>query len=657
MLTSSFYVVLFEENDEDFYRITELLRWHHSDVLVRRLTTLDELRNMQSGEETTDLILIDVDNPSIGGAVGLDRFSGLLEAFPVIAFGDKRFREDILASMRQGLQDFFAKWEVDRDQLGYLLARAWNRGHLINRLRVAEHRAWKEGEVKASFLARMSHEIRTPLVSILGFSQLLADGRFKRPQSTEFVRALQNNGRYLLSLLDNVLTSSELERGEFRLHNGPLHLHEVLELVNSVADLQASAKGLTYSVEIQGDVPRRFVGDVTRLTQVLVNLVVNAVKYTDEGQVTLSVSQRVEGHLEFSVSDSGRGLSPQGERFLFQEFSRIEEAASHGTPGVGLGLFVAESIVRKMGGHISVQSKVGNGSTFFVVLPFTPVTDEEELRDSGKAVQLKGQVLLVEDTVDAARYISLLLDDLGLTVKIAPSAEECFRLIEGGERFDVILMDIGLPGMDGMSAIRKLRSRHIETPILALSAHAFKEDVEACLKAGADAYLTKPFRVQDFLRTVSARLSHTGSQSASARSDDAVVRAAVGKRHNTESRLQEIRDRFVGGLPQSLSMIREAGAKSNWTEVREMVHKMAGSAGLLGYPALSGQSRDVEVAIKRGETGGVMANLDEIEREVQRIITSCGGVGQGIGDGQGAFGERMTDGPTDCQSINEGTKR
>jgi signal transduction histidine kinase/HPt (histidine-containing phosphotransfer) domain-containing protein len=621
MLISSFYVVLFEENDEDFYRTTELLRWHHADVLVRRVTTHSELQVMGS-DETTDLILIDIDNPSIGGPEGLDSFSSLMETFPVIAFGDRKFREAILASMRQGLQDFFAKWEVDRSQLGYLLARAWNRRHLINKLRLAEHRAWEEGEAKSRFLARMSHEIRTPLVSILGFSQLLADGRFKKNQAADFIRALQNNGRYLLSLLDNVLTSAQLERGEFRLHNGPVYLHEVLELVNAVADLQASAKGLTYSVQIRGDVPKRFLGDITRLTQVLVNLVVNAIKYTDHGQITLSVWREGEAFIEFAVNDSGCGLSEQGRRHLFQEFSRTEEVASHGTPGVGLGLFVAQSIVRKMGGYISVESEEGVGSTFRVVLPLHPVQEDTPIHDGDHPAQLSGHVLLVEDAIDSARYISLLLDTIGLTVEVAPTAEECLRQIESGERYDVILMDIGLPGMDGLSAIRELRARHVEVPILALSAHAFEETVDACLAAGADGYLTKPFRVQDFIRSVAARLGGITPAAIPTYPEETVVRTAVGKRPSTEARLQEIRRRFVSGLSDSLTIIRTAERKQNWGEVREVVHKIAGSAGLLGYAALSDRARDAENAIKRGEEGLFAETLDVLERELHQVVGS-----------------------------------
>ncbi len=620
MLISSFYVVLFEENDEDFYRVTELLRWHHADVLVRRVVHPGELRAMAGGDDTTDLILIDIDNPAIGGPSGLDSFSGLLEAFPVIAFGERRFREDILASMRQGLQDFFAKWEVDRDQLGYLLARAWSRRHLITKLRLAEHRAWEEGDAKSRFLARMSHEIRTPLVSILGFSQLLADGQYKKDQTAEFVRALQNNGRFLLALLDNVLTSSQLEGGEFRLHEGPVYLHEVLELVNAVADLQASAKGLTYSVQVRGDVPKRFVGDVTRLTQVLVNLIVNAVKYTERGQVTLSVWREGEGQLEFAVSDTGRGLSEAGRRVLFQEFSRTEDVASRDTPGVGLGLFVAQSIVRRMGGYISVESEMGVGSTFRILLPLRPVIEEQVSDIGGGTSRLNGHVLLVEDAVDSARYIGLLLEDLGLSVEIAPTAEECLRLIDDGERFQVILMDIGLPGMDGLSAIRELRARNIEAPILALSAHAFEEEVDACIRAGADAYLTKPFRVQDFLRTVSARLAQGVSHPVGIGFDDGAVRVAVGKGASTEGRLHEIRHRFVSSLEKTVAVIREAEARSGWAEIREQVHKIAGSAGLLGYPVLSDMARDAEVTIKRGETTTLAGNLDDIEREVHRIV-------------------------------------
>jgi signal transduction histidine kinase/ActR/RegA family two-component response regulator/HPt (histidine-containing phosphotransfer) domain-containing protein len=590
MLISSFYVVLFEENDEDFYRVTELLRWHHADVLVRRVVHPGELRAMAGGDDTTDLILIDIDNPAIGGPSGLDSFSGLLEAFPVIAFGERRFREDILASMRQGLQDFFAKWEVDRDQLGYLLARAWSRRHLITKLRLAEHRAWEEGDAKSRFLARMSHEIRTPLVSILGFSQLLADGQYKKDQTAEFVRALQNNGRFLLALLDNVLTSSQLEGGEFRLHVG------------------------------RGDVPKRFVGDVTRLTQVLVNLIVNAVKYTERGQVTLSVWREGEGQLEFAVSDTGRGLSEAGRRVLFQEFSRTEDVASRDTPGVGLGLFVAQSIVRRMGGYISVESEMGVGSTFRILLPLRPVIEEQVSDIGGGTSRLNGHVLLVEDAVDSARYIGLLLEDLGLSVEIAPTAEECLRLIDDGERFQVILMDIGLPGMDGLSAIRELRARNIEAPILALSAHAFEEEVDACIRAGADAYLTKPFRVQDFLRTVSARLAQGVSHPVGIGFDDGAVRVAVGKGASTEGRLHEIRHRFVSSLEKTVAVIREAEARSGWAEIREQVHKIAGSAGLLGYPVLSDMARDAEVTIKRGETTTLAGNLDDIEREVHRIV-------------------------------------
>jgi len=623
MLISSFYVVLFEENDEDFYRITELLRWHHADVLVRRVVSPDELRVMVS-DETTDLILIDIDNPAIGGPSGLDKFASLMEAFPVIAFGEKRFRDSIFSSIRQGLQDFFAKWEVDRDQLGYLLARAWNRRHLINKLRLAEHRAWEEGEAKARFLARMSHEIRTPLVSILGFSQLLADGRFKKNQASDFIRALQNNGRYLLSLLDNVLTSAQLERGEFRLHNGPVYLHEVLELVNAVAELQASAKGLVYSVQIRGELPKRFLGDITRLTQVLVNLVVNAIKYIDYGQVTLSVWREGDAFIEFAVSDSGRGLSEQGRRHLFQEFSRTEDVANHGTPGVGLGLFVAQSIVRKMGGYISVESEEKVGSTFRVVLPLLPVVDGERADDSDHPKQLSGHVMLVEDAVDSARYISLLLDNIGLTVAVSPTAEECLNQIEAGERYDVILMDIGLPGMDGLSAIRELRSRHIEIPILALSAHAFEEDVDACLAAGADGYLTKPFRVQDFLRSVAARLGGSTQLSPPPTAEDTVVRTAVGKRSSTEARLREIRNRFVSSLLENIAIIRKSELSANWSDVREVVHKIAGSAGLLGYSALSDRARDAEVAIKRGDTSSLAGILDDLEREVRQVVEHSG---------------------------------
>jgi len=280
--------------------------------------------------------------------------------------------------------------------------------------------------------------------------------------------------------------------------------------------------------------------------------------------------------------------------------------------------------VRKMGGYISVESEEEVGSTFRVVLPVLPVVEEDRADDSNHPTQLSGHVLLVEDAVDSARYISLLLDTIGLVVAVAPTAEECLRQIEEGERYDVILMDIGLPGMDGLSAIRELRSRNIEIPILALSAHAFEEDVDACLAAGADGYLTKPFRVQDFLRSVAARLGGSAQSSGSPSPEDTVVRTAVGNRPSTEARLQEIRHRFVSGLLQNLARIRNAELSENWIDVREVVHKMAGSAGLLGYTQLSDKARDAEIAIKRGDTPLLAGMIDDLEREVRRIVGNAG---------------------------------
>jgi two-component system, sensor histidine kinase and response regulator len=379
---------------------------------------------------------------------------------------------------------------------------------------------------KSEFLANMSHEIRTPMTSILGFAELLREeiDAAKNPEeSSEFVDAIVRNARYLLGVISDVLDMSKIENGKFDLKK--IKCSPVEIILNSVATMKPAAgdKGLTLSVEYLGDMPDSIYTDPVRLQQILLNLISNSVKFTDSGGIRL-VAQYAQDDpagpmLRLRVIDTGIGISQEQVEKMFEHFSQADSSPTRKYGGPGLGLAISKRLAEMLGGTISVESKPGEGSTFTVTIQTAPAIDEtlpkvkhavEHYVSPQKIIERLAsaeRILLTEDSPDNQRIISLILSKAGFQVTIAENGQIAFdkamEALNNGSPYDLILMDMQMPVMDGYEATRQLRSHGYEYPIVALTAHATTDDRKKCMDAGCDYYITKPINRNELLLVAS----------------------------------------------------------------------------------------------------------------------------------------------------------
>jgi len=385
---------------------------------------------------------------------------------------------------------------------------------------------------KSLFLANMSHEIRTPMTAILGYLDFLAEPDTTPEQRAEYVGIIRRNGEHLLALINDILDLSRIEAGRMSLQLGTCRPLQIVHDVVSLMRVRAEEKGLELSVSIATPVPETITSDAIRLHQILVNLVGNAIKFTDRGRLMLSVCMRDDSgtpKLCFAVRDTGPGIPESEHERIFEAFVQAENSYSRRYGGTGLGLTISRKLARLLGGDIIVESTPGEGSTFTLwidpgplegvrmVKEFCPVANAELSAESKPETKLQGRVLLAEDGFDNQRLISFVLRRAGFDVAVATNGEEAIQSYEEahriGEPFGCILMDMQMPVMDGYTAVRKLRTQGCTTPIIALTAHAMVGDREACLQAGCDDYLSKPIDRKVLVETVARYLRYPATNS------------------------------------------------------------------------------------------------------------------------------------------------
>jgi signal transduction histidine kinase len=366
------------------------------------------------------------------------------------------------------------------------LARALAEAEASNRARVA-------------FLANVSHELRTPMNAIIGLTADTLDSPLSDDQRDNLAAA-HAAALGLLGLLNDILDFSKMEADALRLDPQPFALRELLETQTATFGPEARRKGLTLALELDPDLPARVVGDEGRLRQVLTNLVVNALKFTHQGGVVLRVRTGARpGRIAIAVADSGIGIAPEAQQRIFRPFEQADGSTSRRYGGTGLGLAIVSQLVRQMGGEVALESSLGRGSTFTfeIDLPAADAPGEAApvTREAGGAACRRLRILLVDDNPVNLKLAARLLERDGHAVAPAPGGERALELL-AEEPFDVVLMDVQMPGMDGLEATAELRRREAgsgrRTPIVALTAHSFPEDRTRCLAAGMDGYLAKP---------------------------------------------------------------------------------------------------------------------------------------------------------------------
>ncbi|MBT4864317.1 MAG: PAS domain S-box protein [Planctomycetaceae bacterium] len=385
--------------------------------------------------------------------------------------------------------------------------------------------AEEASRAKSDFLSNMSHEIRTPMTAILGFTDILADN-VSRPENLEAVATITRNGEHLLEILNDILDLSKVEAGQLEVESIECRPCEVVAEVASLMRARADSKGLALEVEHVGPIPEVIYSDPTRLRQIILNLVSNAIKFTEEGNVRIVTECVQFGHLEpqmrFGVIDSGIGMDEKQAALLFKPFAQADTSTTRNFGGTGLGLTISRRLARMLGGDVTVEYKSDKGCSFYLtinaVVPdgvdFTSVSAESE--SSVAAVssnsrtevsqKLNCRILLAEDCPDNQRLISFILRKAGAEVRIVENGRLAVEAALSAEAdaipFDIVLMDMQMPILDGYRATTQLREAQFEKPIIALTAHAMTGDREKCIVAGCNDYFTKPVDWQKLVELI-----------------------------------------------------------------------------------------------------------------------------------------------------------
>jgi signal transduction histidine kinase/ActR/RegA family two-component response regulator len=458
------------------------------------------------------------------------------------------------ASMPDGTARWFSsvvcpirRWAPSgRPRFSYILLDVTARKAAEAALEQARRQADAANVAKSNFLANMSHEIRTPMSAIMGFGDLLAEPGRSDAERAEWVGIIRRNARSLLALINDILDLSKIEAGRMSLERVECDIAQIVGEVVALMRPRATEKGILLRADLRAPLPESVPGDPLRLRQVLVNLVGNAVKFTHAGEVAVTVSCEPAGEvaggggrggaageeLRIEIRDTGVGMTPQQLSRLFRPFTQADESMTRKFGGTGLGLSISSRLVALMGGSIAVESEPGLGSTFRVrlpagargadttVMPASQSTPDEQaavaqvVTAPQSAAALQGvRVLLAEDSPDMQRLLTMFLRRAGLDVTLAANGRIAIERATA-EVFDVILMDMQMPEVDGYCAAADLRRRGISVPIIAVTAHAMAGDRERCLAAGCSDYLPKPIDAARLVQFVTHHLSKAGSAAA-----------------------------------------------------------------------------------------------------------------------------------------------
>ncbi len=439
--------------------------------------------------------------------------------------------DDELGVLCDGFNTMMDQIEVARDELQYAHDKIEKR--VIQRtaeLQVALDIAEEASHAKSDFLANMSHEIRTPMTAILGYADILAEEEDLSDVAQEHLTAMRRNGKHLLTIINDILDLSKIEAGKMTVERIDCSPCRLIDELTSLMRRRATEKGLSFDLVFYGRIPETICTDPTRLRQVLVNLIGNAIKFTHQGGIRLAVSMFEPGagrepRLCLEVIDTGVGMSREQIDEVFEAFTQADETMTRRFGGTGLGLTISKALVEMLGGTLEVESQPGQGSTFRVTVETGSLEGVRMLENCREALvetaaapvaerqasaKLSARVLLCEDGPDNQRVIAFLLRKAGADVTVADNGQigldKVAEAQEAGKPFDVILMDMQMPVLDGYGATRRLRQEGYQRPIIALTAHAMAEDRQKCLDAGCDDYATKPIQRQQLISLVARHL-------------------------------------------------------------------------------------------------------------------------------------------------------
>ncbi len=538
---------------------------------------------------------------------------------------------------------------------------------------------------KSDFLACMSHEIRTPMNAILGYTDVLRRGFDKSVEDRqEYLDTIHSSGEHLLALINDILDLSKIESGRMDLELDRCSPHKVISQVVSLLQAKADEKSIALKCEYDGPLPESILSDAVRLRQTIVNLAGNAIKFTDRGSVRIVARLLGKEMLQIDVIDTGIGISEDAQKRIFDPFAQADTSITRRFGGTGLGLAISKQLAEALGGELTVQSQVGRGSTFSVTISTGPLDgvrlvdaktalakSPQQAAESESIAQLSpARVLVADDGESNRKLIQLVLGRAGATVVGAENGLQAVELARR-ESFDVILMDMQMPVMDGYTATTTLRQAGYERPIIALTAHAMQGDEEKCLAAGCSGFMTKPINIDRLLGTMSELLADVNdagnaaplgadqqvddiesavdelttlagelAQSEESAIESAVLDEPAAEKPETSSdaaaalspivsslplddaEFFEIVQEFVERLHERLAEMREASARGDHDEVAKLAHWLKGCGGTAGFDDFTAPARTLEELAHQGESDRILAAIDDLQQLADRIDIS-----------------------------------
>jgi signal transduction histidine kinase/CheY-like chemotaxis protein len=480
----------------------------------------------------------------------------------------------------------------------FIITAIRRQNHLIIQLNASEKNAREAAHVKENFMANMSHEIRTPMNAILGYTNLLQRKELDE-LSKQYVQTIQRSGENLLNIINDVLDMSKIEAGMMRIESAPFSIRGLVQSVETMFHARVAEKGLLISTHVDESVPDKMEGDATRLTQILINLVGNSIKFTSKGSITINITNEgTENNLVktgIAITDSGIGIEPDKLNKIFERFKQAEDSVTRKYGGTGLGLSIVHDLVLLQNGTIEVESEAGSGTTFRLMIPYSissEAVDDKATLQRNLITQSPFEnilILVVEDNEINQGLIKHLFSSWNLEFDLALNGKIAVEQLRH-KKYDLILMDIQMPVMDGYTAAVEIRSKlKLETPIIAMTAHAMEGERTKCLSFGMDEYISKPIR-EEKLHQMIARFTKVNEPQALDKKQVNEPRCYrfINLGYMKEVSLgnaeyeKTVTEQFLEAIPDELSALELAWHNKEIESLRQTAHNMRTTVSVMG---------------------------------------------------------------------------
>jgi signal transduction histidine kinase/CheY-like chemotaxis protein len=517
----------------------------------------------------------------------------------------------------------------------YIINRIASQNHLIRQLDASEKKERESARIKENFLANMSHEIRTPMNAILGFTSLLEKKKLDQ-EAAEYIHTIRQSGENLLKIINDILDLSRIEAGMMRIESIPFGVRGLMQSVETMFSEKAKEKGLLISTVIDNKVPDSLEGDAVRLTQIMVNLIGNAIKFTRQGSISIHITASGitidEMVLDVAVSDTGIGIGKEKLEGIFNRFEQAEDSITRKYGGTGLGLSIVKDLVDMQKGTISVISEPGLGTRFQFSIPYKIALPVDGDISAASSVELftsleEAKVLVVEDNEINQSLMKKLLSSWMIDPEIASNGLEAVDHLRT-KKYDIILMDIQMPEMDGYTATRIIRDElHLSTPVIAMTAHAMAGEREKCLAAGMDEYIAKPVREQELQRMI-VRFSqkkykieqnkNISSEHKYKYIDLSYMQEISGGDIDYE---RTVTEQFLEIVPADLEKMNNALSENNFAALSKMAHSMKASIAVMGMnAALDIELDTLETGSNDYEKNGAFTRFADYCKEAMKEV-------------------------------------